>query len=93
LDWVSAFDREGRTTWIVDAHSYGKRFIVPAEELLTAFVGLESATSSCVEFVEKIVESHIRKRYRISPDRPTSYRPAAEICSKLGVIKKVLNPG
>jgi hypothetical protein len=30
-------------TWIVDAHGYGKRFIVRAEEILTAFVELESA--------------------------------------------------
>jgi len=27
----------------VDAHGYGKRFIVRADELLTAFVELESA--------------------------------------------------
>jgi hypothetical protein len=38
---VSAIDREGRTVWIVDAHGYGKRFIVRADELLTAFVELE----------------------------------------------------
>jgi len=43
LGWVSALDREGRTIWIVDAHGYGKRFIVRADELLTAFVELESA--------------------------------------------------
>ena len=43
LGWVSALDLEGRTTWIVDAHGYGKRFIVRADELLTAFVELERA--------------------------------------------------
>jgi hypothetical protein len=32
-----------RTIWIVDAHGYGKRFIVRAEELLTAFLELERA--------------------------------------------------
>jgi hypothetical protein len=26
----------GRTTWIADAHGYGKRFIVRADEKLTA---------------------------------------------------------
>ena len=26
LGWVSAFDLEGRTIWIVDAHGYGNRF-------------------------------------------------------------------
>ena len=40
---VSAFDLEGRTIWIVDAHGYGKRFIIRADEKLTAFVELESA--------------------------------------------------
>ncbi len=43
LGWVSALDLEGRTIWIVDAHGYGKRFIVRADELLTAFVELERA--------------------------------------------------
>jgi hypothetical protein len=33
LGWVSAIDRVGRTIWIVDAHGYGKRFIVRADEL------------------------------------------------------------
>ena len=32
---VSAIDSSGRTIWIVDAHGYGKRFIVRAEEILT----------------------------------------------------------
>jgi len=43
LGWVSAVDLEGRTTWIVDAHGYGKRFIVRADEILTAFLELETA--------------------------------------------------
>jgi hypothetical protein len=42
LGWVSAIDRVGRTIWIVDAHGYGKRFIVRADEKLTAFLELES---------------------------------------------------
>jgi hypothetical protein len=37
LGWVSALDLEGRTIWIVDAHRDGKRFIVRADEMLTAF--------------------------------------------------------
>jgi hypothetical protein len=41
--WVSALDLEGRTIWIVDAHGYGKRFIVRADEILTAFVELQRA--------------------------------------------------
>jgi hypothetical protein len=43
LGWVSAFDLEGRTIWIVDAQGYGKRFIVRADEMLTAFVERELA--------------------------------------------------
>lgn len=42
---VAAIDREWRTIWIVDAHRHdGKRFVVHAEHLLTAFVELEAAT-------------------------------------------------
>jgi hypothetical protein len=41
---VSAVGCEGRRIWIADAHrDDGKRFIVQADELLTAFVKLESA--------------------------------------------------
>jgi hypothetical protein len=43
LGWVSALDVEARTIWIVDAHGYGKRFIVRADEMLTAFVELQRA--------------------------------------------------
>ena len=41
---VSAINSKGRTIWIVDAHrDDGKRFVVRADEKLTAFVELESA--------------------------------------------------
>jgi hypothetical protein len=43
LGWVSALDVEGRTIWIVDAHGYGTRFVVRADEILTAFLELERA--------------------------------------------------
>jgi hypothetical protein len=37
LGWVSAIDSTGRTIWIVDAHrGDGKRFVVRADEMLTA---------------------------------------------------------
>jgi hypothetical protein len=37
-------DYEGRTIWIADAHrGDGKRFVVHADEILTAFVELEAA--------------------------------------------------
>jgi hypothetical protein len=39
---VSAIDSNGRTIWIADAHrDDGKRFVVRADEKLTAFVELE----------------------------------------------------
>jgi hypothetical protein len=44
LGSVSAIDIEGRTIWIADAHrDDGKRFVVHADETLTAFVEVESA--------------------------------------------------
>ena len=43
--YVSAIDSNGRTIWIADAHrDDGKRFVVHAEEKLTAFLELESVT-------------------------------------------------
>jgi hypothetical protein len=43
-------DSEGRTLWIADAHrDDGKRFVVRADEKLTAFVELESAIRACGE--------------------------------------------
>ena len=45
LGWVSAIDSQGRTLWIVDAHRDGKRFIVRAEEKLSAF--LATRISGC----------------------------------------------
>jgi hypothetical protein len=43
LGWASAVDSLGRTIWIIDAHGYGKRFIVHADEKLTAFLELGRA--------------------------------------------------
>jgi hypothetical protein len=43
LGYVSALDSNGRTIWIADAHTGdGKRFVVHADEKLSAFVELES---------------------------------------------------
>ena len=38
-----AIDSRRRTIWIIDAHGYGKRFIVRADEILTALVELQRA--------------------------------------------------
>lgn len=43
MGWLSALDNEGRTIWIVDAHLDGTRFIVRADEQLSAFVELQAA--------------------------------------------------
>jgi len=43
LGCVSAVDLEGRMIWVVEAHGCGKRFIVGADDKLTAFLELESA--------------------------------------------------
>jgi hypothetical protein len=46
LGWVSAVDTCGRTIWIADAHrDDGKRFVVRADEKLTAFLELERVTT------------------------------------------------
>jgi hypothetical protein len=51
LGCVSAMDRGGRTIWIVDAHRHnGKRFVVRADEKLTAFVELERITRESLRF-------------------------------------------
>jgi hypothetical protein len=48
LGYVSALDREARTIWIADAHrDNGKRFVVRADETLSAFLELEAATRVC----------------------------------------------
>jgi hypothetical protein len=40
---ISPMDSYGRTIWIVDADGYGKRFVVRADEILTAFLEAERA--------------------------------------------------
>jgi len=46
---------EGRTIWIVDAHrDDGRRFIVRADEKLTAFVELEREVLTVTFYLESI---------------------------------------
>jgi hypothetical protein len=48
LGCVSTIDSNGRTIWIADAHrDDGKRFVLRADEKLTAFPELESAIRAC----------------------------------------------
>ena len=51
---MSAVDSEGRTIWIVDAHrGDGKRYVVRADEKLTAFIELERAV--CIHLLTEQV--------------------------------------
>ena len=51
---MSAVDSEGRTIWIVDAHrGDGKRYVVRADEKLTAFIELERAV--CIHLLSEQV--------------------------------------
>jgi hypothetical protein len=51
LGWVSAVDCDGRTIFVADAHrGDGKRFVVRADEKLTAFLELESVIRTGGEF-------------------------------------------
>jgi hypothetical protein len=50
--WVSAIDSNGQTIWIADAHrDDGKRFIVRADDKLTAFLELERAV--CIHLLSE----------------------------------------
>jgi len=60
LGYVSALDSEGRIIWIADAHrGDGKRFVVRADEKLTAFLELEPA----VRAVSRNIEPHPALRF------------------------------
>ena len=55
LGCVSAIDANGQTIWIADAHrGDGKRFIVHADEKLTAFVELEREVLTVTFYPESI---------------------------------------
>jgi hypothetical protein len=55
LGWVSAVDSVGRSIWIVDAHrDDGRRFIVRADEKLSAFVELERQVLTVTFYLESI---------------------------------------
>ncbi|HEU5247251.1 MAG TPA: hypothetical protein VFU09_09200 [Candidatus Udaeobacter sp.] len=51
---VSAIDSSGRTIWIADAHrGDGKRFVARSDEILTAFMELESAVRAAAAEIQK----------------------------------------
>jgi hypothetical protein len=58
LGWVSAVDCQGRTIWIIDAHrDDGRRFIVHADEKLSAFVKLERQVLTVTFYLQSIQAS------------------------------------
>jgi hypothetical protein len=64
--YVSAVDSQGRTMWIADAHrDDGKRFIVRADEKLTALLELEAAIRGPAIWIDKLATLyHPRYRYK-----------------------------
>jgi hypothetical protein len=61
LGWVSAIDSNGQTIWIVDAHrDDGRRFIVRADEKLSAFVELERQVLTVTFYLESIKTGDLR---------------------------------
>jgi hypothetical protein len=55
LSWVSALDLDGRTIWIADAHrGDGKRFVVHADDKLSAFAELERQVLTVTFYLESI---------------------------------------
>jgi len=82
LGWISTLAVEGRTIWIVDAHGYGKRFIVRADEIPTAFLELERAVHEfAVDLMASAAQTNLTKslaeigRSRNSIDSPCRRLP------------------
>jgi hypothetical protein len=61
VGWASALEDYGHTFWTVDAHRDGKRFVVCADEKLTAFAELERAFP--VEERTSVAHPRARARY------------------------------
>jgi hypothetical protein len=53
VGWGSALDLQGRTIWIVDAHRDRERFVVRADEKLSAFLELESAVRAAANCLDQ----------------------------------------
>ena len=77
LGWVSAIDPQGRTIWIVDAHrDDGRRFVVRADEILTAFVELERQVLTTTFYLES--GSADRTRQTLKAGQRSSLATTAE---------------
>jgi hypothetical protein len=64
LGWVSATDCFGRTIWIADAHGDdGKRFVVRADEKLTAFIELQSVIRAATSRTQLLTKSGLATQF------------------------------
>ena len=70
LGWLSAVDSQGRTIWVADAHrDDGKRFVVRADEKLTAFVELELADRNLIQGDRVFIKPNIKRSTPHIPHR------------------------
>jgi hypothetical protein len=71
---VSAIASSGRTIWIADAHrGDGQRFIVRADEKLTAFVELESADRNLIQGDGVFIKPNIKRSTPHIPHRANNH--------------------
>ena len=82
---VSAIDAHGRTMWILDAHGYGKRLIVRADEKLTAFLERNQ------RFATRVVE--LNRRFTSPISDSACYQPSlsGSICAAAHPLPTALN--
>jgi len=67
---VSGVDSRGRTIFVADGHrSDGKRFVVRADEKLTAFVELESADRNLIQGDGVFIKPNIKRSTPHIPHR------------------------
>lgn len=60
--YVSAIDSKGRTIWIVDGHrDDGKRYVARVDDILTAFLELESALPRKSQTSWKTIDENLSK--------------------------------
>jgi len=89
LRWVSAIDSKGREIWIVDAHrDDGRRFVVHADEILSAFVELERQVLTVTFFFNPFMPN-ARMDYRKRASRRKAFLRAcglkADCVCRIGI--------
>jgi hypothetical protein len=94
LGYVSTVDSTGQTIWIADAHrGDGKRYVVHADEKLTAFVELESAIrqgsshSGTSETIKRYVEAR-QAAIGAMPNGPAKYQAQENLDAQVYAEKR-----